>query len=502
MSYMKKSRKNMSLKKKIKILDEISRGTSMTSISKRENIPLSTISTWNLKKDNIVSDHLSRPASFTKKRASPYEIIDNELLTWFQVQRSRSIPISGQVLIQKADDIARAKGIDNFICSSTWISRFKTRHTLSFAKIVGESKSVDNDLVQRWLSNEWPELKARYQCKDIFNGDETGLFYKSMPNKTYKFKGERCSGGKLSKDRLTIYLCASMTGEKRKPLIIGKFAKPRCFKGHDLANFNYTNNKKAWMTSDIFSSELFNWNKELQKKNRKILLLLDNCTAHPNINDKLSNIEMAFLPSNTTSILQPLDQGVIYNFKLQYKKSLVSEVIRVMDSGNALDITILEAIRWIERAWYNVSHKTIINCFLHAGMVYDTKAPENKLIENMSKEDELIQIGIFSNIDEVNQFLELDKDVAVMDTGEVTCEEDVDENKATPSVDIDLWQNIQVTSKEAMTNLKVVLRFLSNKDFYGSTNIKSTMLRIEELVEKDILQSRLTQGTLLDYFNK
>ena len=69
-----------------------------------------------------------------------------------------------------------------------------------------------------------------YNEKDIFNCDETGLFYKCMPNKTLSLKGETCSGGKLSKERLSILFCCSMIGEKRDPLIIGKYKNPRCFK--------------------------------------------------------------------------------------------------------------------------------------------------------------------------------------------------------------------------------------------------------------------------------
>lgn len=51
-----------------------------------------------------------------------------------------------------------------------------------------------------------------------------------MPDKTLKFKGENCSGGKLSKDRITIMVAANMSGtEKKKLFVIGKSQKPRCF---------------------------------------------------------------------------------------------------------------------------------------------------------------------------------------------------------------------------------------------------------------------------------
>ena len=51
---------------------------------------------------------------------------------------------------------------------------------------------------------------------DVYNMDETGLFYRSLPDKSLTVKGEQCNGGKHAKDRITIVLCANMAGEIRK----------------------------------------------------------------------------------------------------------------------------------------------------------------------------------------------------------------------------------------------------------------------------------------------
>jgi hypothetical protein len=62
------------------------------------------------------------------------------------------------------------------------------------------------------------------------------------------------------------------------------------------------------------------------KKKRKILLLVDNCPAHPHIQD-LSNIKLVFLPPNATSVLQPMDIGIIKRFKGYYRRFLVLQLI-------------------------------------------------------------------------------------------------------------------------------------------------------------------------------
>lgn len=73
--------------------------------------------------------------------------------------------------------------------------------------------------------------------------DESGFFYKLLPNRTLQMKGESCHGGKRSKERLTVVLCANMDGtDKLKPLVIGKFANPRCFKSVKSLTVTYKSN--------------------------------------------------------------------------------------------------------------------------------------------------------------------------------------------------------------------------------------------------------------------
>ncbi|KII62654.1 hypothetical protein RF11_04829 [Thelohanellus kitauei] len=108
-------------------------------------------------------------------------------------------------------------------------------------------------------------------------------------------------------ERITVLCCTNMSGtDKRKLLIIGKSARPRCFKGPRMEGLpvEYHANKKAWMTSEIFR----NW-----LTNTKILLIVDNCAAHPHL-DNLQHIQLEFLPPNTTSLVQLMYMGVIKNF--------------------------------------------------------------------------------------------------------------------------------------------------------------------------------------------
>lgn len=107
-------------------------------------------------------------------------------------------------------------------------------------------------------------------------------------------------------------LCVNMKGTFEKPLVIGKSAKPRCFKNINTKNLpvDWIHNKKAWMTSGLFTDWVKDFNARMRRAGRSVLLLLDNAPSH--LHDlKLSNVRLVYLPANTTSKLQPLDQGII-----------------------------------------------------------------------------------------------------------------------------------------------------------------------------------------------
>ena len=107
-------------------------------------------------------------------------------------------------------------------------------------------------MVAPWNETTLSTLFSKYDLKDIFNADEFGLFYQCLPNKTYYFKGQTCSGGKNSKVRLTGMASGSAIGEKRPMFVIGRSKTPRCFKYITNLPCKYKSQKKSWMDTQIF----------------------------------------------------------------------------------------------------------------------------------------------------------------------------------------------------------------------------------------------------------
>ena len=184
--------------------------------------------------------------------------------------------------------------ITEFQCNNSWIQRWKERHQIIWTtKEHGEAAST----VSEWLI-KLKGICKDYKDKDIFNGDQTGLFYEVQPSGTTKFKHESLNRGKLSLNRVSLLLVASWTGEKN-------------------LGVHYNINTKAWMTTDIFNQLL---------KYEDSRLFLDNFSGHK-ITTPLTNIKVQFSPANCTSVIQPMDQGIISNFKHFYRLSIIQNII-------------------------------------------------------------------------------------------------------------------------------------------------------------------------------
>ena len=102
--------------------------------------------------------------------------------------------------------------------------------------------------------------------------------------------------------------------------------------------------------------------------NRKIALIIDNCTVHPHV-EQLNSIELIFLPPNTKSHTQPMDQGIIRALKAKYRSLAVRKLIAALEKKNLVPtISILSAMTMLKKAWNAVSNKTFNNCFKKAGI--------------------------------------------------------------------------------------------------------------------------------------
>ncbi|GFQ91990.1 tigger transposable element-derived protein 1 [Trichonephila clavata] len=290
----------------------------------------------------------------------------------------KRIPIDTNIITNKAVKIYEK--IDNqlpstsankvpFIASHGWFEKFKKRHSLRNLKLKGEQATADTDAARQYPQKFAEIIAAKsYTPDQVFNADESGLYWKKMPEKTFIAKHSKSvPGHKTAKDRITILFCSNVSGDYiMKRLVINKSKQPRSFKGININNLSvYWNaNKKAWVTATLFTDWFNNRfvpdvKKYLLQKGLpfKVLLLLDNAPGHPKYL-QYENVEIVFLPKNTTSILQPLDQGIISTFKALYIKRAFRYILDQLENDRSLSVI---------DAWKKF---TILDCVKHVGMAY------------------------------------------------------------------------------------------------------------------------------------
>ena len=116
------------------------------------------------------------------------------------------------------------------------------------------------------------------------------------------------------------------------------------------------------------------FDEKMVKEGRKVVLFLDNFTAHEAAVEQanLENVRIEWLPPNCTSLVQPIDiMGVGNALKSRYRKYLNNYVPNnvFQNKKNACEgIDLLKALVWFDRAFNSLNHsETVTKCFAKAG---------------------------------------------------------------------------------------------------------------------------------------
>ena len=176
--------------------------------------------------------------------------VEDILIQWVTNARLSNLAITDEIIRMKAKEIAQLLAIE-LNASVGWTVNFKKRYGISSKKLSGESASADMDAVSSGIIAARAAI-ARFEPRNVFNVDETGLFYRMLPEKSLTV-ANLTKGTKVSKQRVTLLLGANSDGsEKLKPLLIGTSKVPRAFTNFNFRSYiKYDNGKKAWMNSKI-----------------------------------------------------------------------------------------------------------------------------------------------------------------------------------------------------------------------------------------------------------
>lgn len=506
---MSGKRKSIDLKTKLLIIAEVTKGRKYKEIKKQFNVSKSTIS--EIYKDREKYEESNAGSDVKRFRASNFPEVEMACLEWLKLVRAKNLPVSGPVLMEKAKEFAEELGINEFAASDGWLSKFKSRHSLVFKAVVGESGSVTEEQIGDWTQIQLPALLAEFKEEDIFNLDETGLYWRLLPDKTLTFKNDPCSGGKRSKERITLLLGANMAGNEKLPaLAIGKSANPRCFKSIKSLPVKYTANKKAWMVSAEWESYLKLMDRKFRSQKRKVLFVVDNCPAHPEVKG-LKNVRVVFLPPNTTSKTQPMDQGVIQNVKVGYRRFLLQQYLRCIDDDLEFQFNLLDCLYHVRRAWEAVTEVTIKNCFKKAGFKQDDRPYEHAQEEESQNSDiwdQLMKSGMTgattfedyagADADILTSAMPAESDIVALVKSRFNQGDSVVEEASDDEVEEPEEQLLVPTSKEASKALSVLRNFVMSFED-GDAALKN-IAGLDGFISEKYFRS-LRQSALTDFFH-
>ncbi|XP_046629071.1 jerky protein homolog-like [Neodiprion virginianus] len=384
----KRKRHFLTLEQKREILSKLDKGETGASLALAYNVGNATITDIKKNKDKILSfvstsdgEHGAQKRKALKSAQNP--VLDKALSEWFTQTRSLGQPISGPILCEKALDLNnRIGGSSDFKASSGFLKNFKTRHGIRELQVQGETLSADSEAAEKFKQNFATIVEEEgYSRDDVYNADETGLNWKSLPTKSLASRRETAAPGfKVSKERITAMTCANAAGTHRLPLLlIGKAKKPRCFKNVTGLPVIYKAQNSAWMDSRLFCDWYTNdfmknvkeWRKA-QHKTGRVLLLLDNAPSHPSaevLNSLDPDFEVRFLPPNVTSLIQPMDQGVIEKMKRLYRKEVLRRLFMAEENTEdsivqfAKTINLKHCCYMIADAWASLTERNLKNAW-------------------------------------------------------------------------------------------------------------------------------------------
>jgi hypothetical protein len=309
------------------------------------------------------------PSSSYRQRLAQWPGLEAILFDYLQIRERQqgkdAFPslVSGETLATAARTIwhqmplygGQGQSVPTF--SHGWLARFKQRYKMY--KQYGDATTVDLKALQN-MSNSYKE-------DDIYNMDETSLFWKRTP-------AAQCLP--VERSKITIVACTSASGKDRLPLwAIGRSKDIRSLDDINLKalGVRWRSNDNSWMTGSITEEWLHAFYEHVGDRN--VLLVLDNFSAHIQGLAEApppTNIRVQFVPGNSSTIIQPLDKGLLEQFKVYYRLRWLAFMVDcyAKDEDPRKMVNVRYALKWASRAWtHDLSSETIRGFFYESAIL-------------------------------------------------------------------------------------------------------------------------------------
>ncbi|NXH14989.1 TIGD4 protein, partial [Bucco capensis] len=474
-------KKSITIEEKIDIISAVESGKKKADIAAKYGIKRNSLSSIMKNKEKVLEafESLRFDPKRKRLRTAFYSDLEEALVKWYRIAQCLNVPVNGPVLRLKANEFAQKLGHSDFKCSNGWLDRFKSRYGLVFrAQPVEAAATMTTvDAPTLWYQNVLPYYLNDYQSRNVFYIQETGLLYQMLPHNTFAFKGETCSIGNLSKERITVVVGTNMDGSEKLPLlVIGKNKSLHSFKDVKSLPVDYEVNDTALMTSEVFEQWMHKLDDRFQAQDREVVILVDSLPAHTGVKN-LKSVRLVFSPPDSSCVAAK--QGVIRSLKVKYRHYLIKRFVDCIEGNKEFILNLLDAIEMLYLCWREITPETIVKSYNETGFKLETKA--NGKDREVESDFDLIAHAQAAGV-EFPEGLSLEE-YAALDDGLITykmpidneriCAKESISDKAETFVgeaDEDEGDNFQVAEQplpskhEALSALDTLQKFLRSQD--------------------------------------
>ncbi len=399
----KKRRYSYSLAAKRSILAEAyAEPRSVKRVARKYNVQTNQLRQW---KQHIEcdrdSDTEADPAipSSCSKRVRRFELchkigagrknsFSSELIaglkTFFENSRDEDFSISLRLMVAQAKLLSPTLSSDvSTRALESRIYRLLQKWDVTWRRGTHKAQNTRHNIEVQNDYHSYITMKIRLlgvDCSDVYNADETNMYFSPQPTSTYAPRGSRTVSikGADSSSRCTVMLGASMTGKKLPPFLIFRGKNERT--GHikrELAkrdgypdDMEYGVQQKAWMDEALMLEWMEKiWQPETQHSNKVTYLILDEHRAHLTSAVRKAfadcNTEVDIIPGGYTSKLQPMDVGLNKPFKGYVSDNFTDWLIINRNKKP----TRQDVSAWILSGWNRLSEQIILNSFRGSGYI-------------------------------------------------------------------------------------------------------------------------------------
>ena len=262
-----------------------------------------------------------------------------------------------------------------FNCSAGFIHDFKKRNNFSsrLAHFRQRPMEKNDQEINKEIENFKLLIKnliekSRSSNEPVINSDETGFQILPTSIKTWAIKNaSNVSINVADSDKDRISIMASITSEFEKlPLfIIGKGTNREKVEeelGEMIGDNEFTLSAKSYMNTECFCQYL-EFLRKLYPENQPIHLIIDSYSSHTSKVSKEKaeslNIQLYFIPSHFTDMLQPLDIAIFAPLKSMANKMLR----RILLEDQISPIGMSRSIYFLQTAWEKLPRSTLENAW-------------------------------------------------------------------------------------------------------------------------------------------